>query len=182
MVAGYMCHDTLDMLLNECSWRTLELFFHHVVVLTGILTSLIGHRYLGVVVFGLLIELNSVTLHVRSLMNHLRVSRASTIYQTLSGFNLVTMLVFRLAPSLYMTGWLAVNILSMPWYFVIACFFVIVSLLITNLVLAYRVLHADGYIGSNGSEDVSNQQSLNHNIVVKEADDDDNDQQSAIIA
>ncbi|VDK52961.1 unnamed protein product [Cylicostephanus goldi] len=66
---GYLLHDFFDLILNEQSARIIELLFHHVVVITGFVVTLVTEKYLGIVIFGLLMELNSIFLHTRSLMN-----------------------------------------------------------------------------------------------------------------
>ncbi|EPB76833.1 hypothetical protein ANCCEY_04045 [Ancylostoma ceylanicum] len=57
---GYLLHDFFDLVVNEQSARIIELLFHHLVVIMGFIVTLVTKKYLGVVIFGLLMELNSV--------------------------------------------------------------------------------------------------------------------------
>lgn len=52
-----------------------------------------------------------------------------------------------MAVSIYLVVWQAINCWSLAWHFVLVTFIVIVSLLVTNTVLCFRVLAADGYLG-----------------------------------
>ena len=149
---GYLLHDLLDLLINERSVRIIELLFHHIVVLTAFAITLFTGKFLGVVVFGLLMECNSVFLHTRSLLNLYGVSKKQPSFRIVALLNMVTLIVFRMAVSLYLTYWLVTECIGhYIWYFVIPCFFVIISLLCTNTVLAYRVMAADGLFGKKRS-------------------------------
>ncbi|KAI1728335.1 TLC domain-containing protein [Ditylenchus destructor] len=146
---GYLVHDLIDLLINERSVRIIELLFHHVIVLTAFFTTLTTHQFLGVVMFGLLMELNSIFLHTRSLMNLYGQPKNSTAFKFVALLNIASFMVFRMAVSLYLLFWQITNALSMEWYLTIITFVVIVSLSITNTVLLYRVLAADGLLGTN---------------------------------
>lgn len=149
MSTGYMLHDLLDLLINERSVRILELLFHHIVVLTAFTTTLTSHQFLGVVVCGLLMEVNSIFLHSRSLLNLYGWPKASPLYRLVSLTNMMTLFVFRMAVSVWLIVWQVSCWDDMEWYFVIVTGVVILSLGITNSVLAYRVLAADGYLGES---------------------------------
>ncbi|GMT26815.1 hypothetical protein PFISCL1PPCAC_18112, partial [Pristionchus fissidentatus] len=144
---GYLLHDLLDLLINERSERVIELLFHHVVVLTAFATTQTSGLFLGVVIFGLLMELNSVFLHSRSLLNLYGFNKKSTAFKMVALLNMITLLVFRLGVSLYLMYWLFTDCFFRRWYLIVPCFFVIVSLFCTNSTLAYRVMAADGWFG-----------------------------------
>lgn len=146
---GYLVHDLIDLLVNERSARIIELLFHHVVVLTAFFTTLTTRQFLGVVIFGLLMELNSIFLHTRSLMNLYGQPKNSTAFKFVALLNIATFMVFRMAVSFYLLFWQFTNALAMEWYLTIITFVVIVSLSITNTVLLYRVMAADGLLGKN---------------------------------
>uniref|UniRef100_A0A914UQH4 TLC domain-containing protein n=1 Tax=Plectus sambesii TaxID=2011161 RepID=A0A914UQH4_9BILA len=149
MSTGYLLHDLLDLLINEGSLRILELLFHHVVVLTAFYTTLSSEKFLGVVVCGLLMEVNSIFLHSRSLLNLYGWSKASSTYRFISLMNMLTLFIFRMAVSVYLLVWQIMTCWDLVWYYVLVTFVVILSLGITNTVLAYRVLAADGYLGES---------------------------------
>ncbi|CAJ0596184.1 unnamed protein product [Cylicocyclus nassatus] len=146
---GYLLHDFFDLILNEQSARIIELLFHHVVVITGFVVTLVTEKYLGIVIFGLLMELNSIFLHTRSLMNLYGVKKKSTSFRLVALLNMVTLAVFRISVSFYLVYWAIVQIPVIPWLHTILTIFVIFSLFCSNAVLAYRVMAADGLFGQS---------------------------------
>ncbi|CAI4230959.1 unnamed protein product [Auanema sp. JU1783] len=144
---GYLLHDLVDLLVNEQSARIMELLFHHFIVLSGFTTTLITEKYLGVVIFGLLMELNSIFLHSRSLLNLYGMNKKSTSFRIIALLNMVTLVLFRLGVSIYLLYWAFTNVSAMKWYVGIITFIVILSLFSTNSVLSYRVMAADGLLG-----------------------------------
>ncbi|CAA21712.2 TLC domain-containing protein fld-1 [Caenorhabditis elegans] len=148
MSAGYLFHDLVDLLVNEQSARIIELLFHHVVVLSAFAVTMFFNRFLGVVVFGLLMELNSIFLHSRSLLNLYGVDKKSPSFRIIALLNMVTLFAFRLCVSAYLVYFVVVSIPDLEWYVSIINGLVIASLASTNTVLTYRLLAADGLLGS----------------------------------
>uniref|UniRef100_A0A0N5ALS7 TLC domain-containing protein n=1 Tax=Syphacia muris TaxID=451379 RepID=A0A0N5ALS7_9BILA len=146
---GYTIHDLIDLLINEHSLRILELFFHHVIVLVAFGTTLFTGLFLGVVVLGLLMELNSIFLHSRSLMNLYGVDKTSTQFRIVALLNIVTFMVFRMAVSAFLLYWQVSTVWRINISYAVITFIVIASLTITNTVLCYRVLAADGLLGKS---------------------------------
>jgi hypothetical protein len=144
---GYIAHDLIDLLINERSARIIELLFHHVVVITAFMTTIITGKFLAVVVFGLLMEINSVFLHTRSLMNLYRHKKDSIGFKMIALLNITSFMVFRMAVSVYLLKWLFFEAFKLEWYITLVTFLVIVSLATTNTVLCYRVMAADGLLG-----------------------------------
>ena len=58
MTFGYLVHDFIDLVVNERSARIIELLFHHVVVISAFMVTLISGEFLYIVVLGLLMEVN----------------------------------------------------------------------------------------------------------------------------
>ena len=96
MTFGYLVHDFIDLVVNERSARIIELLFHHVVVISAFMVTLISGEFLYIVVLGLLMEVNrygspykkinmsdvfSIFLHTRSLCNLYRVTKDSTPFK-----------------------------------------------------------------------------------------------------
>lgn len=123
MSFGYMIHDLIDLLINERSLRIIELLFHHAVVITGFTVTLVSNKFMGVVMFGLLMELNSIFLHMRSLLNLYGQPKNSTAFKFVALLNVATFLVFRMAVSLYLIYWQLSNALDMYWVLAIVSFF-----------------------------------------------------------
>ncbi|EFO22453.1 hypothetical protein LOAG_06036 [Loa loa] len=151
---GYLIHDLIDLLINEQSLRIIELLFHHVIVLIAFGTNYATNKFLGVVVCGLLMELNSIFLHSRSMLNLYRVDKSSTPFRIIALLNIVTFIIFRMAVSTYLLYWQITTAWKMVWYLILITFIVIVSLAITNIVLLYRVLAADGLLGKKRQREV----------------------------
>ncbi|VDM98365.1 unnamed protein product [Thelazia callipaeda] len=147
MSTGYLIHDLIDLLINEQSLRIIELLFHHVIVLLAFTTNYTTGKFLGVVICGLLMELNSIFLHSRSMLNLYRVDKSSTPFRIVALLNIVTFIVFRIAISAYLLYWQFTTAWKMVWFLTLVTFIIIVSLAITNVVLLYRVLAADGLLG-----------------------------------
>ncbi|KAK6038915.1 hypothetical protein COOONC_23580 [Cooperia oncophora] len=145
---GYLLHDFIDLVVNEQSARIIELLFHHVVVITGFVVTLVTHKYLGVVIFGLLMELNSIFLHTRSLLNLYGIKKKSTSFRLVALLNIITLAVFRISVSVYLVYWAIMQVPLIPWLHSVFCIFVIFSLFISNAVLTYRVMAADGLFGA----------------------------------
>lgn len=120
---GYILHDLIDLLINERSYRILELLFHHVIVIIGFLTTLTTSLFLGVVVLGLLMELNSIFLHTRSLMNLYGQPKNSTAFKFVALLNILTFFVFRMAVSVYLFYWQLLNAFKVEWYLTMVFFF-----------------------------------------------------------
>ncbi|EYB93034.1 hypothetical protein Y032_0187g1128 [Ancylostoma ceylanicum] len=146
---GYLLHDFFDLVVNEQSARIIELLFHHLVVIMGFIVTLVTKKYLGVVIFGLLMELNSVFLHTRSLMNLYGVKKKSTSFRLVALLNIVTLAVFRISVSFYLVYWAVIQIPVIPWLHSVFTIFVIFSLFCSNTILAYRVMAADGLFGQS---------------------------------
>uniref|UniRef100_A0A914D3S9 TLC domain-containing protein n=1 Tax=Acrobeloides nanus TaxID=290746 RepID=A0A914D3S9_9BILA len=153
MSFGYLLHDFVDLVINERSMRIIELLFHHVVVITAFCVTLGTRQFLGVVILGLLMELNSVFLHSRSLLNLYRQPKESISFRFVALVNIVTFFIFRMAISAYLIYWLIWSIFfavgddELGWGYIIVDFIVIASLTSTNSVLLYRVMAADGLLG-----------------------------------
>nr|CAD2197622.1 unnamed protein product [Meloidogyne enterolobii]CAD2198650.1 unnamed protein product [Meloidogyne enterolobii] len=151
MSFGYLVHDFIDLVVNERSARIIELLFHHVVVLTGFTVTHITGQFLYIVVIGLLMEVNSIFLHTRSLMNLYRQKKNSTAFKIVAMLNISTFVLFRLAVSAALIGWLFYHYVSglVQWYLQVINSLLVFSLTTTNCVLFYRVLAADGLLGAN---------------------------------
>uniref|UniRef100_A0A0K0F946 TLC domain-containing protein n=1 Tax=Strongyloides venezuelensis TaxID=75913 RepID=A0A0K0F946_STRVS len=149
MSFGYIVHDLIDLLVNERSVRIIELLFHHVVVISAFLVTLITNKYLGLVTLGLLMELNSIFLHTRSLLNLYGTKKSTVAFKLIALCNIVTFMIFRMAVSSYLLYWIISNFQNMNIVIGIISFLVILSLAITNTVLCYRVMAADGLLGKN---------------------------------
>uniref|UniRef100_A0A914IC92 TLC domain-containing protein n=1 Tax=Globodera rostochiensis TaxID=31243 RepID=A0A914IC92_GLORO len=149
MSFGYLVHDFIDLVVNEQSARIIELLFHHVVVLTGLLTSAVSCKFLYIVLIGLLMEVNSIFLHSRSLCNLYRQPKDSNLFKIIALFNIATFMLFRIVVSLILVGWVISQYFKweLEWYLQVINSLLAYSLFVTNFILCYRVLAADGILG-----------------------------------
>ncbi|KAM9788522.1 TLC domain-containing protein 2-like [Neosynchiropus ocellatus] len=107
---GYFIYDSVDLALNLPLWRCWDLLLHHSVVMLCFGLALLHRLYLGFAVVSLLVEVNSIFLHVRQLL--LLSARANSnprltmTFQLTVWLNLATFLVFRLSTLGWMSSWL----------------------------------------------------------------------------
>uniref|UniRef100_A0A0K0FKQ8 TLC domain-containing protein n=1 Tax=Strongyloides venezuelensis TaxID=75913 RepID=A0A0K0FKQ8_STRVS len=146
MIFGYVISDSIDMLANERSIRVYVLIFHHTLVAIGCLYPVILKHFGGIVVIGFLMEVNSIFLHIRSLLNYSGYSKVKLSFKMLAFINILTFILFRFIPNLYLIYFIVVITNNVPWYETFACCLVSIGLLTTNTVLFYRLLIADNFL------------------------------------
>ncbi|XP_067866072.1 TLC domain-containing protein 2 [Heterodontus francisci] len=139
---GYFIHDFTDMLWNQKLQHSWELLFHHAVVITcfGISVSLCS--YVGFAVVALLVEINSIFLHLRQIFLMANM-RKDTCFRINSIINLGTYIIFRISTLAWMTRWLVLNRDNIPLitYSIGSVGMAIMTLM--NTVLFYRLLRSD---------------------------------------
>ncbi|XP_041808708.1 TLC domain-containing protein 2-like [Chelmon rostratus] len=150
---GYFIHDFLDVAFNQSFKRSWEVLLHHSAVIPCFSLAVTSRLYLGFAVVSLLIEINSVFLHIRQLLllsgqrnrpgTEITAPRPSVTYSMTSWLNLGTLLVFRVCTTGWMSRWLAAHSERIPRY-TLMMGTVGLSLITTmNTVLLYRLLRAD---------------------------------------
>ncbi|XP_060911271.1 TLC domain-containing protein 2-like [Labrus mixtus] len=148
---GYFINDFLDVSLNQSLKQSREVLLHHSTVISCFTLAVTSRLYLGFAVVSLLIEINSVFLHIRQVLLLLgqgnrtgpAALRTSVTYSLTSWLNLGTLLVFRICTTGWMTRWLASHREHIP-RFVFMIGTTGLSLISTmNMVLLYRLLRAD---------------------------------------
>ncbi|KAG7516047.1 TLC domain-containing protein 2-like [Solea senegalensis] len=150
---GYFIHDFWDMALNQSFKQSWELLLHHTVVISCFGLAVINRLYLGFALVSLLVELNSVFLHIRQLLllsgqrnrpgTEVTAPRPTVTYMTNSWLNLGTFLVFRGCTLGWMARWLAGNSENMPRSILALGTAGLSLICIMNTVLFYRLLRAD---------------------------------------
>ncbi|XP_056139239.1 TLC domain-containing protein 2 [Lampris incognitus] len=139
---GYFIYDFFDMVLNQKLTQSWELLFHHVVVITCFGLSVVTCRYVGFAVVALLVEINSIFLHLRQMLRMANLA-AGTLYRVNSMVNLGTYVVFRINTLAWMTRWLVLNRDKVPLlaYTVGSVGMAIMTAM--NIVLFCRLLRSD---------------------------------------
>ncbi|KAJ8392146.1 hypothetical protein AAFF_G00079520 [Aldrovandia affinis] len=139
---GYFIYDFLDMIHNQKLSQSWELLFHHVVVITCFGMSVVTCQYVGFAVVALLVEINSIFLHLRQVLRMAGLGK-TTPYRLNSIVNLGTYVVFRISTLAWMTRWLVLNREHVPLlsYTIGSMGLAIVTAM--NIVLFYRLLRSD---------------------------------------
>ncbi|XP_070700337.1 TLC domain-containing protein 2-like [Pempheris klunzingeri] len=156
---GYFIHDFLDVASNQSFKLSWELLLHYSAVISCFSLAVTSRLYLGFAVVSLLIEINSVFLHVRQLLllsgrrnrpgTENTAPRPSVAYSITSWLNLGTLLVFRVCTTGWMIRWLVAHSDRVPRY-VLMMGTVGLSLISTmNFVLFYRLFRADFLANTN---------------------------------
>lgn len=100
------------------------------------------HRYVGFSVVALLVEINSIFLHMRQILLMANLVK-TTVYRLNSLLNLGTYVIFRISTLAWMTRWLVLNRENIPLltYTIGSVGMAIMTAM--NIVLFYRILRSD---------------------------------------
>ncbi|KAM4701106.1 TLC domain-containing protein 2 [Discoglossus pictus] len=139
---GYFIHDFVDMLKNQKLHQSWELLFHHTVVILCFGISLLFHRYVGFAVVALLVEINSIFLHLRQILLMANLVK-TTLYRLNSLLNLGTYMIFRISTLAWMTRWLVLNRDNIPLLTYTVGSVGMAIMTVMNIILFYRLLRSD---------------------------------------
>ncbi|KAL1140159.1 hypothetical protein AAG570_000091 [Ranatra chinensis] len=103
---GYFFYDLIDMSLYDRSSKKFELLLHHFLVILCFGLAMVQKLYMGYALMALLLEVNSIFLHLRQLMIIQQWSKMSPLFRINNSFNLGTFVVFRILTLGWMTRWL----------------------------------------------------------------------------
>ncbi|XP_014808557.1 PREDICTED: TLC domain-containing protein 2 [Calidris pugnax] len=144
---GYFLEDFVDMLCNQKLHQSWELLFHHSVVIVCFGIAVLLHQYVGFALVALLVEINSIFLHLRQILLMANLVH-TTCYRLNSIINLGTYVVFRIATLAWMTRWLFLNRENVPpaTYAVGTVGMAIMTPM--NIILFYRLLRSDFFKSS----------------------------------
>ncbi|KAK2882066.1 TLC domain-containing protein 2-like [Channa argus] len=150
---GYFIYDFLDLALNRSFRQCWELLLHHIVVIACFGFAVTSRLYLGFAVVSLLVEINSIFLHIRQLLLLSRKrNRSSTeitapyhsaTYSVTSWLNLGTFLVFRVYTVGWMAHWFAGHSEKTHRYILILGSTGLIVISTMNIAIFYRLLRAD---------------------------------------
>ncbi|OZC08861.1 hypothetical protein X798_04093 [Onchocerca flexuosa] len=149
-IAYFVC-DTMDMLRHEISRWTIELLFHHIASAFVFTVPVLSRKFIPYAYWALLMEVNSIFLHLRSLMQITGYSiLKQSLFRLIRFANIITFVLFRFAVQAWQINWAWMNyhrshIFYMGIAFIGGGFFLIV-----NAILFVRVLASDGYLGEFG--------------------------------
>ncbi|XP_053561211.1 TLC domain-containing protein 2 [Bombina bombina] len=111
-------------------------------VITCFGISLLLHRYVGFSVVALLVEINSIFLHMRQILLMANLVKTIT-YRLNSLLNLGTYMIFRITTLAWMTRWLVLNRENIPLLTYTIGSVGLAIMTVMNIVLFYRLLRSD---------------------------------------
>ncbi|XP_062391674.1 TLC domain-containing protein 2-like isoform X2 [Sardina pilchardus] len=145
---GYFIYDFIDNILNQKLSVAWEVLSHHFVVVACFSIAVLTRQYVGFAVVALLVEINSVFLHVRQLLRMSgrgggASSSSGALCRLNSVLNLGTFVAFRISTLAWMTRWLALNRTRVPLPFYAVGSLGLLAIMVMNAVLFYRLLRSD---------------------------------------
>jgi hypothetical protein len=148
---GYFFHDMIDMLQYEISRFTAELMLHHLSSIFAFASAVTSRKFVPFAYCALLMEVNSVLLHVRTLM---QLSKSSSDYpiffRILQIVNVITFVVFRFFTQTWQIYWVYKHHYAMHPFFAACGYCGCITFYIINGFLLMRILAADGFLGDYG--------------------------------
>ncbi|XP_069768841.1 TLC domain-containing protein 2 [Narcine bancroftii] len=138
----YFIHDLTDLLWNQKLQHSWELLFHHAVVIICFGISVCLYKYIGFAVVALLVEINSILLHLRQILLMANM-RKTTVFRINSIVNLGTYVIFRISTLAWMTRWLVLNRDNIPLVIYSIGTVGMAVMTVMNIVLFYRLLKSD---------------------------------------
>uniref|UniRef100_A0A915PPH2 TLC domain-containing protein n=1 Tax=Setaria digitata TaxID=48799 RepID=A0A915PPH2_9BILA len=151
--SAYFICDTMDMLRHEISKWTIELLFHHAITVFVFASAVFPRKFIPYAYWALLMEVNSIFLHLRSLMQITGYSLLKqSLFRLIRFTNIVTFVLFRFAVQIWQINWAWINrhrfhIFYLGIAVIGGAFFFII-----NVVLFVRILASDGYLGEFGRQ------------------------------
>ncbi|XP_061460588.1 TLC domain-containing protein 2 isoform X1 [Rhineura floridana] len=139
---GYFLQDFADIMGHQKLQRCWELLFHHSVVILCFGFAFLVHRFVGFATVALLVEVNSIFLHLRTILLMAGLAH-TTSYRLTSLVNLGTYMVFRITTLAWMTRWLVLNRENIPPNTYALSTVGMAVMTPMNIVLFYRLLRSD---------------------------------------
>jgi len=148
---SYFIHDTIDMLRFEISRWTLELLLHHVASLFVFAAAVCPRKFIPYAHWALLMEVNSVFLHLRTMTQLSGKSKRSPGFDKfIRVSNTVTFIVFRFFVQFWQLNWVIRRMDLMHYFFIGIGVIGGTFFLVINTILFVRILASDGYLGEYG--------------------------------
>ncbi|CAJ0932287.1 unnamed protein product, partial [Mesorhabditis belari] len=147
---GYFLYDLMDMYIHGELPNSKEYFVHHSLVLIAFSIILLSGRLFGFAMIGLLVEVQTIFLHVRTMVRLLGASREHKMYSHLINLNMWCLFVFRHLPITFLLYFLTVKDDKVPT--VLRLFLVggLTFLEYHNTHLTISMAKTDGFFGFPG--------------------------------
>nr|KAG5704640.1 hypothetical protein BaRGS_025282 [Batillaria attramentaria] len=140
---GYFLYDFLDHILQGQSMKQWEVTLHHIAVLFIFGYNLLFHTSVAFSVLALIVEINSVFLHFRKLLQMVQLPFSHWLYRTTVALNLVTFVFFRGAAMVLIWAGLLYSRHKFSVVYFVALGLVMVFMIVLNPVLFWRLLRSD---------------------------------------
>ncbi|XP_059166039.1 TLC domain-containing protein 2-like [Physella acuta] len=140
---GYFLYDLVDLITYKRTRQSLEFIGHHVVIITCFMVAVWTRHYVGYAVVALLVEINSIFLHSRQLLQICGVSKFNPWYRLNSLINLASFIIFRILLLAWMTRWIVINKDAVPLVFYSLGSVGLAVMIAMNIILFYRLLQSD---------------------------------------
>ena len=147
-VFSYFLYDTIDNLLNDKTRKTFEIMIHHFVIIFCFGIVLFIKLYLGNLSAVILLEVHSVFLHLRHVMQHYGLKKNNFFYRLNAVLNVIALIIFRLCVMGYMKYWLYMNYPIMHTSIIVISGTGLVIFTIMNVTLLARLVISYFFRGS----------------------------------
>uniref|UniRef100_A0A0K0EZK2 TLC domain-containing protein n=1 Tax=Strongyloides venezuelensis TaxID=75913 RepID=A0A0K0EZK2_STRVS len=145
---AYFVHDLIDMFKHEWNKYTVELAIHHISTFFFLGAAIWSGKFLIYAYWALLMEVNSVFLHLRTIFS---ISGASKVYPEMNKLllhvNLITSIIFRLGVQAFQIDWAFKNIHNIHVIYEVIALGGGSLFLVINSILILRIASTDGYLG-----------------------------------
>jgi len=140
---GYFIYDAVDMYVNNPKTSTYQLLGHHFCVIVCFAISLYTRKYIGCASICMVLELNSIFLHIRQLMVIEEVDRGSRAFRAIAVLNMATFIAFRIVVVAWMVLWILANAHRLPVYYVSLALFGFGTLTTMNVSMLVKLVQRD---------------------------------------
>ncbi|WKY16541.1 hypothetical protein Q1695_001303 [Nippostrongylus brasiliensis] len=146
---GYFIYDSIDMVVHDTvNVSSTVMMIHHIVSVSFLLIVIASHKFLLYTYWALLMEVLTIFLNIRSVLNQSKLSSTSMIelYRVVSYINIILFIPFRFCIQAYLIAWTIVNYHNMSTFYFLMSLVCNLCFLLTNVPLFLRVLHSDGFL------------------------------------
>lgn len=143
ITAGYFVFDAYDYTRRKVWRQEIDIFWHHFIVMSGLCFTFYHDQYYGFVVTGLMVEWNSIILHMRRIYLWMGKRKEDVQFRVLGWLNLATLIVFRLLVVSYLGYALYIEWVTTSIVEKIVAGLLIIGLQVVNLILLYRIYASD---------------------------------------
>uniref|UniRef100_A0A1I8AM61 TLC domain-containing protein n=1 Tax=Steinernema glaseri TaxID=37863 RepID=A0A1I8AM61_9BILA len=144
---AYFAYDITDMLRHEISRWTIELFMHHAAAIFVLISAVLPEKFLLYAHWALIMEFNSIFLHLRSIMQLSgEAERLPGCYRLVKSLNIATLITCRFCVQFWQLMWAFNNYRLMHPFYVCIAGFGSLFFLASNTILFSRILTTDGWL------------------------------------